>query len=434
MLNPFRGLPNARQVWAWGMYDLANQSFTLLINTVLFGVYVQEVIAPNKDAGDRLWATMTSVSMLLVVLVSPIVGAMADQLAWKKRLLIVSGVLCVALTCSLGLLQPGWVVAAVVLYIPANFFYNIGENTLASFLPEIADDKNMGRVSGTGWTMGYVGALLLLVITSVAIMALGWKDPTQWRPLIVFAGLWFAVVAIPTVVYLRERAEPEPDPAGRTLVAIGVSRVIDTFRHARHYKQLMRFLAIFFIYGMGVQTVIFFAGIITRDGFGFGTTKLFMFLLQLTVTAGIAAFCVARYQDRLGHKRTVLIFLFVWSASTVSLAMMTLWPSPEWLFWVLANGVGFGLGGIGTSSRALVACFTPAHRTAEFFGLWGMVYKFSGVVGLFVFGFVKAGIGLSPALFLLAGVFVVGLVLILTVDEREGIEAARTAEREHAGR
>lgn len=436
-LNPYRGLPNKLEVWAWSMYDLANQSFTLIINTLLFAVFFSEVVSPTPARGDYLWGAVVAASLLLVVVASPVAGALADHLAIKKQMLVWLGLACVAFTCALGLIPRGALWLAAAIYIPANFTYAMGENFLAAFLPEIARSKDMGRVSAIGWTMGYVGALILLGVTSGAMALFGLKHPDQWRPLFVFAGLWFLAWMVPTMLLLKERSPTRPPPRARSLLTIGFVRLGQTVRDAERYRQLMRFLAIFFVYSMGVQTVIFFASIIAHS-FGFIGPRLVLFLLPVTVMAGVGAMGAGVLQDRVGHRRTVLLALAVWTFTAVALVLM---PQPrpgqpprgEWMLWVVANGMGLGLGAIGTSSRALVGVFTPRHKTAEFFGLWGLSYKLAGVVGVFGFGMVKSWLGDRPAYMLLAAIFVVGLGLMLLVDEREGLRAAREAEREADG-
>ena len=171
---------------------------------------------------------------------------------------------------------------------------------------------------------------------------------------------------------------------------------------------------------MGVQVIIAFASIIAND-FGFGSTKLVLYVLQLTVTAGIAAIGTAKFQDAIGAKPTVLIYLGIWSASALGLLAMSLIPDcPEWPFWVVGNGIGFGIGGIGTASRSIVGRFAPEHKTGEFFGLWGMVYKLAAVIGVASFSQVKAWIGMPASLGLLLGFFALGFVLMLRVNEMDG--------------
>jgi len=419
-------------VLAWGMYDLANQSFTLLVNTLLFAVYFKEVVVGpgNPARGDRLWALLVASSMLVVVAVSPLLGAMADCRGRRKAFLIGSGVACVVLTAGLALVQPGQILLAALLYIPANIAYQLGENFLASFLPVVSSRRNIGRVSAIGWTMGYVGALLLLLIAYAAIGPLGLSAPQQWRPLFILTAGWFLIGMIAPMLALPE---PPPAPApGGSILAAGFGRPARTIRDAGRFRQLGVFLVAFFVYGMGVQATIFFASIITR-GFGFSTVRLVEFYLTMTLVAAVSAILTSRFQDRIGTRTTVIVYLVIWilSAGTLAVLSWTALPAQR-VFWFVALGLGFGLGGIGTASRAMVGLFTPHHRTAEFFGLWGMAYKSSAVVGVAGFGLTKAAAGAGPALGVLTGFFVVGLALVLCVNPRAGIRVAQRAERDEA--
>lgn len=431
-LNPFAGLPNGKTVWAWGMFDLANQSFTLLINTLLFAIYFKEVVVGEPQRGDSLWSVAFSGSMLLVVLLSPLLGAIADVRGWRKRILMTLGVLCASLTCTLAFATPDMILLAMLLYIPANVCYQLSENFLASFLPSVSTPRNIGRVSATGWAMGYVGALMLLVITLGAMLTLGLEDPPGWRPFFVFAGIWFLLNMIPSALMLREPPVDTQTHQTGTLAGEALARLRDTISGVAQYRQLVIFLAAFFVFGMGVQTIVAFAAILAGD-FGITGVGLVFFVLQMTLTAGLTAVATGFFQDKIGGRATVLIYLVVWMISALALFAISLSASkPQWMFWVVGNGIGFGIGGIGTASRSLVGKFTPAHKTAEFFGLWGMVFKLAGVVGVLSFGQVKAYIGMPASLGLLFGFFAIGLVMTLFVRETAGLRAARRAERETA--
>ncbi len=447
-LNLFRGLPNPREVWAWGMYDLANQSFQLLINTLLFGVYVTEVAAPDPVTGARWWKGMTAVSLLIVVLLSPIAGAIADLRAWKREILLATGFICAGLTAALALVGPGGapdaflggrgpLLLAALLFIPASVLVGIGENFLGSFLPEIADEREMGRVSAIGFVMSYVGALILLGCVVLAALKLGMKDAADWRPLFVFAGVWFLAGILPSVFILREKARPAraAGAARGTLVGAGFRRLADTLYHLRRFRELARFFAVFFVFSMGTQVFIYLSGVITRQ-LGFSTRDLFTVAIELTVLAGVGAVFTAKYQDSLGHRRTIMIFLAVWFVSMFGLAMMAFAGPTRTVFYLLAAGAGLGLGGLNTASRALVGVFTPEHKCGEFFGLWGMMFKLAGAAAMGAFIVLESLVESSPGLFLLvtSGFFGVGLIGMLWVDEKGGIAAAREAEAEEAGR
>lgn len=431
-LNPFSGLKNPREVWSWGMYDLANQSFTLLIITLLFPLYFRQVIVGDESRGDALWGLIHGGSMLAVVVFSPILGALADGRGWRRQTLLTTGICCSLLTCTLGLLGESMLLVAAGVYMLANLMYQLGENFLASFLPGISTPKNMGRISAIGWSMGYLGALLLMVLTATMMWLFDLGPEERWRPLFVFAGVWFLGGLIPAMLFLRDDA-PDPRVEGESLMRASFGRLLETARRVRQYRQLAVFLVGFLIYGFGVQVIIAFASILASD-FGFEQQELVLFVLQLSVTAGITAAFVAMFQDRIGARNVVLIFLGVWILSTLSLLVLSLMEdAPSWSMWIVGNGLGMGLGGIGTSSRTMVGRFTPRHRSAEFFGLWGMTYKLAGAIGVLSFGMVKSVFGDAGALALLMMFFVIGTVIVLFVSERAGVLAARRAEREEAG-
>ncbi len=434
-LNLFKGLPNPREVWAWGMYDLANQSFQLLINTLLFGNYVRVVVAPDKETGERWWYGLNATALLLIVALSPVAGAVADAKAWKREILLATGFLCAGMTAALGLVGPGDLWLAAALFIPASVLVGIGENFLGSFLPEIATEDRMGRVSALGFVMSYVGALILLACVIVAALVLGMKAESQWRPLFVFAGLWFLLGMLPAVFKLHEKARPARALGKGTLVGVGFRRLADTLNHLRRFRELMKFLVVFFVFSMGMQVFIYLSGVIMAQ-LGFEAAERFGVAAEVTVLAGIGALLTAKYQDVIGHRRTIMTFVAIWFVSFLGLAGMAFLGPTRAVFYVLAAGTGLGLGGLGTSSRALVGLFTPKHKTGEFFGLWGMTFKLAGAAAMGGFLAVETVVEGSPGLFLLitAGFFGVGLVGMLWVDERRGIESAREAEREEETR
>ncbi len=442
--RPFTSLPNPREVFAWAMYDLANQSFTLLMITLLFPIYFKDVIvgqvAPvasgaamtGTGRGDSLWSIAGGVSLFIVVLASPFVGAAADAYGLKKRLLMTTGAFCALLTIGLSFMGPNQVVFAMVAFMLANIAYQLGENLLAGFLPEISTPRNIGRVSATGWAFGYAGALVLQIVIVVAMLALGLKDTSKWPVFFVLAGVWFLLGMMPPALWLHE-TKPRHASSGRNLISATLARTAETVRRATEYRQLARFLIAFFVYALGVQAIIYFAGVIAKD-FGMGDVKLMMFALQLSVTAGIGAIATGLYQDKIGAKTTVFVFLGVWIVTAIGLLALSLIPNDlreanQWAFWVVGNGVGLGLGGIGTASRSMVGLFTPKQRTAEFFGLWGMTYKMAGAIGVLSFGQVRAQLGDSKSMMLLLGFFVAGMLLLLRVNSAAGMRAARRAER-----
>lgn len=429
-LHPLRGLPKQGQLWSWISFDVANQSFTLIVNTLLFSLFFQQVVVRDPARDDLLWTLVYGTSMALVVLASPLAGAIADARAWKKPALLVTGFLCAGFTCGLALVGPGQFWLAVLLYVPANFLYSIGENFLASFLPELAAREHFGRVSGFSWACAYFAALLLLGLTAGGMLAFGWRSPDTWRPLFVFAGLWFFAFAIPTLLFLRERPAP-PAAAPAPLLASGFRRLADTFGHLRRFRDVALLFAASLFYGTGMAVIILFASILAQE-FGFTDVQLVLFIAVITVSGIVGTLVPTFCQDRLGHKRTTLILLALWIATTVGFVAFA-WARrhaadpaafPDWPLWLIGNLVGFGLGSLGSANRAFVGYLTPATRSAEFFGLWGLVFKLAAVLTI-PFGFAKDAWGTPAALLVLLGFLVVGGGLTLFVDEQRGLATAR---------
>lgn len=420
-LNPFATVDRPREVWAWGMYDLANQSFQLLINTLLFSLFVKGVLASDPARGGSLWANMAAVQLGLTALLTPMLGAMADARGWRREFLLASGFVCAGLTMLLGAAGPGDIALAFAVYVIAATACGVGESFLGAFLPRISTPATVGRVSGIGWTMSYVGALLLLGITWGAIKVMGWTDVGQMRPMFVFAGAWFVAGMIPALLFLRDDghgAAATSDPGGPVRAAL--RRLGESIHNMRKYGQLTRFLLIFFVYSAGVQAMIFFLGQI-GDAMGFALPELTLLALVMAISAGCGSATTAWVQDRLGHRRTIIVFLGVWFAGTLAAALTRQFNLPGGLFWGVSAMLGVGLGGTGSASRALVGLLTPSDREGEVFGLWSLATKLSAVAGVLTMG----ALGVDAGLFVLAGVFALGGVLMLSVNERAGAEAAR---------
>jgi MFS transporter, UMF1 family len=420
-----------RQVFGWAMFDFANQAFTLVILTAMFNVYFIEHVVGDLERGMYLWSASGITAQIVIMILAPILGALADFSGAKKKLLFVTYIGCVVCTAALGLITPGAVGLAMALFILAYLFYAGGENFMASFLPELAPHRVMGRVSAFGWTMGYVGGLLCLA--GAAFITWRWDGATGYRLVSLWAAAFFFAAALPTFLLLTERKRPEVLPPGHSYWTIGFVRLRQTFRAVRAYRRLFHFLMIMTLYFAGVQVVFWFAGTLTRQLFGFSAEKMGLFLIQITATAIVGAVITGRVQDRIGAKTFIMITLAFWAITVLAAACAT----REWTFWVVGNAVGLGLGAIGTSSRAMVGLFSPAHKAAEFFGFYGLAHKLSAIIGLSSIGF--ATFIFEGNLHLVVGAgssfFILGFLLMLAVDEKAGRVIALRAERDyHRGR
>ena len=421
---PLHDLPHQRSLWAWISYDVANQSFTLIINTLLFAIFFGEVVVRDAAVDDRYWALTYGTSMLLAAVLSPLLGAVADARGLKKFFLIGNGLLCALLTCGLAFVQPGQIALAMALYIPANLAYQLGENFLSSFLPSLAEPEKMGRVSGFSWAIAYSSAFLLLVLTASGMLLLNLKAPELWRPFFVLAGLWYLVFAIPTMLWLPE-PPAERETSGRNLLTAGFSRLAHTLRSTAQYPDLSLLLVASLFYGTGMNVVIFFSGKLASE-YGFNQLDLVLFVAVITVSGIVGTLLPMQFQDKVGHRRSTLALLIVWLITACAFAayayLHETQSMPAWPLWLIGNMLGFGLGALGSANRAFVGYLAPPGREGEIFGIWGLTYKVSAIM-TFPFAWVRDSTGSPAALLVLAGIILVGLVLTLPIDEQRGRRA-----------
>jgi UMF1 family MFS transporter len=408
-----------REVWAWSMYDFANSGYTTVVITAVFSAYFVSVVSGKAPWSTFAWTAALSASYAAVLVTGPLVGAWADARAAKKRLLLYSTIGCVAFTAGLALAGPGSVAVALVFIILSNFFFGTGENLIAAFLPELADSKAMGRVSGWGWAFGYFGGIvsLGLCLFFIQISQKQGHGAAYFVPTcMLITAIFFAVAAFPTFVFLKERARPQPAAADPW------TRILDTLRQANRYRDLRRFLVCILFYQAGIQTVIALAAIYAEQVMNFTTAETITLILVVNVTAAVGAFGFGYVQDRIGHVRAIALTLCAW---IVMIGIAFLSNSKE-TFWIAANLAGLCMGSSQAAGRALVGYLAPPARLGEFFGLWGLATKAASIFGPLTYGLVTWIFAGNHRLAILAtgAYFVVGLLLLWKVDVQRGRQAA----------
>lgn len=414
-----------RELWAWAMYDFANSGYTTVVITAIFNAYFVAEVAGNAQWATLAWTLALAVSYALIMLTAPVIGAYADVHAAKKRLLAVTTIGCVLATAALGWVGPGELWLGIVLIVLSNFFFGSGENIIAAFLPELARGRGLGRVSGWGWGLGYVGGLVSL---GLSLAYVTWaqgqgQQAAQFVPvtMLITAGL-FTLASLPTFMFLRERAIPNPALQARSVAAGAFARVAQTLKRVHHYRDLRLFLICTVFYQAGIMAVVSLAAIYATQVMGFSTQDTLQLILVVNITAAIGAFFFGYLQDRIGHIPSIALVLSAWLV-VVLLVWLARGPG---LFWLAANLAGLCLGGSQSAGRALVGLLSPANRRAEFFGLWGLAVKLSAILGPVTYGLVS---WLSHgdhrlAMLMTGSYFLVGLALLSRVDVKRGRRAA----------
>ena len=411
-----------REVWAWSMYDFANSGYTTVVITAVYNAFFVAAVAGKAPWATFAWTAALSVSYLAVLLSAPMIGAWADAHAGKKRLLLVATAGCTLFTAALYFVGPGAVALAIALIVLSNFFFSAGENLIAAFLPELADAKAMGRVSGWGWAFGYLGGLVSLAISLAYIL---WAEKqgqpaSQFVPVtMVITAALFALCATPTFLFLKERAVPQHAEGSAW------RRVLDTLRHARQFQDLRRFLVCILFYQAGIMAVIALAAIYAQEAMKFTQQQTIVLVLVVNVTAAIGAFSFGYLQDAIGHVRAMALILVGWIAMIATAYFADDAPT----FWVAANLAGLCMGSSQAAGRAIVGYLSPRTREGEFFGLWGLAVKAASIFGPLTYGAVTWIFQGNHRLGILSvgAYFVVGLALLAGIDVERGRRAAAEA-------
>jgi MFS transporter, UMF1 family len=356
-------------------------------------------------------------------LTAPLLGAIADYSASKKKFLFLSYSTCILFSALLYFVTPGAVWLGLILFIVANFAYSSGENLIASFLPEIAKPEDMGKISGFGWSLGYIGGLLTLVCCLPFLKGgFGLQNADNLRTTNLIVAAFFLFAGIPTFLFVKQRKAASTLPEGMSYFGMGMQRIQDTFHHLKNFSELSKFLIVFAIYNCGVTTVVFFASIYAVQTIKLTPNELIFFFLITQVSSSLGAFLFGIIQDKIGAKNTIYITLVLWLLVTVGAYFST----NRIAFYIIGNLAGLGLGSSQSAARALVGRFSPVEKSGEFFGFWGLFWKLSTAIGPLVFGTLSSTTGSQRLAILATGMFFLfGMIGLTFVNEKKGLDAAR---------
>ena len=395
-----------KKIFIWTLFDFANTSFSIVVVTFLYAVYFKKVVAQGQPIGDLYWSLGTSIAMIITAIISPILGAIADYSAGKKRFLLFFTLLCIGATSTLFLIGSGDVFWGIIIFILANVGFEAGLVFYDSFLPEITEPKNYGRVSGYGFAMGYLGSLATLAIIYPFIQAEMIKESFP------VAALFFLIFSLPLFVYLKDNRKKIVEH--ESYFKIGVTRVWNTLSHLKNYKNLATFLLAYFFYIEGVNTIIFFSGNYASTTLGFSETELLIFFLTVQTTAIAGSVILGIVADSIGQKKTIMITLVMWLI-TVLIAFLV---QDKNGFYVVGLIAGAAMGSSQSTSRSLMSKLTPPEKKTEFFGFYSLFGKSSAVIGPLVFGLVSFISGDQRLAIISIGFFfVVGLLILTQVKD-----------------
>ena len=410
-----------REVFGWAMYDFANSGYTTVVLTAVFAAYFVGAVAGGAVWATFAWTAAWSVSHAVVMITMPLIGAWADRHGAKKRLLVFSTLGCVLTTASLAWVGPGAVALAVVLIIVSNVCFAWGESLIAAFLAVVARPSAMGRVSGWGWSLGYVGGMLSLGLCLGYVL---WAQ-RQGQPASAFVpvtmlitAVVFALASSLTLVLLKERARPVASPGRGHGIGASLNQLRLTFREASRYRDFMWLLACAVAYQGGVAVTITLAAIYAEQVIGFVQQETMVLIFVLNIAAALGAFVFGYGQDRLGHKKALALTLVGWTVTCVLAALTT----TKGGFWYAAAIAGVCMGSSQSSGRAMAALLAPPSRSAEFFGLWTFATRLASIIGPLSYGVITWVTDGNQRLAIAATglLFLAGLLLLVPVNVERG--------------
>lgn len=393
-----------KEIFGWSMYDFANTIFSALFTTVYFPIFVVLVGGTAFHVG-----LINSISMLLAGLLVPTLGAIADITKRKKLLLIIFTILCCIFTFSIGFFG---LTIILIFALLANFFYHASLDIYDSMLVDISDEKNIGWISGLGTAVGYAGAIVSVVIAYIIGHFYGYESITGIKIVFALTATLFLGFSLFTFAFVKEKSKIK---IKRKHFKEAFKRVISTIKDIKKFKQVWLFLLASFLYVDGANTAIVFLFLYARDQIGLTMVQFLPIYVLMGIAAGIGSLLFGKLTDKLGHKRTLTIVLFLWVAVILMLYIKTIYAT------FLLTGIlgGALLGGIWTATRPILVDLAPKEKVSELLGYQGLTEKFSGVIGPLLFGAVAVAVGFRQALWVVIVLFLAGAFTLWFVKKNK---------------
>ncbi len=410
----FQHSSNRSQIFVWALFDFANTAFYVLILTVGYPLFFKEIINQGGKDGDFLWGLAFSISMLIVAIISPFLGAVADYGTGKKRFLLIFTLLCILTTSGLFFTAESTVLLGIVLLILANIGFEAGLVFYDSFLPEITTQRSYGRVSGYGFAMGYIGSLVTLMI-AFPLYTKGFvpENISNIQISFLIAAGFFLLFSIPLFLFLKEKNKTES--LKLNFLSIGYKRVKSTFKEFNKYKNIGKFLLSYFIYIDAINTIIIFSSIFARETLHFEISEIIIFFAIVQTSAIIGSILFGILADHLGQKRTLSLTLILW----LIIVAIAYFVTGKGLFYLVGVLAGLALGSSQSTSRSLMSKITPFEKKTEFFGFYSFFGKASAIIGPLLFGFISSLLDQRIAIISVGVLMLVGLILLQRVDEEK---------------
>jgi len=406
-------LKNKKEVISWSLYDFANQPFTTIIVTFVYGAFFTEYIAPDKQTGTLLWSSAIAVTAVVVSVLSPILGALADKGGYRKLFLMFFTWVCAIFSILLYFPVAGDVYFALSLFVVANVAFEMGSVFCNSYLPDLSKKDNIGKISGFGWGLGFVGGLSALFLSLHLFPTL---DSEGIRRINILVGVWFLIFSIPTFLFVKDR---KSEKLQKSHIINSFKSLKNTFNEVVKYKIILKFLVARLFFNDGLVTIFSLGGIYAMGTLNFSFDEVLILGIVLNVAAGVGSFVFGYLEDEIGVKNVINISLLVLIFSTLLAYFAPETSNPKQMFWVAGVFIGLMVGPNQSCSRSLMAQLIPRKKQNEFFGFFALTGKATSFLGPLLFGIIAKFYSQQLALWVVILFFIIGLFLFNRINFKQ---------------
>ena len=406
----FLKIKDKKEILSWSMYDFANQPFTNIIVTFIYSAFFTKIIAENEQIGTTLWTNAIAISAVIVALLSPILGAIADNGGYRKFFLIFFTWICAVFSILLFFPKEGDVFMALSFFILANVSFEMGTVFCNSYLADFTDKENIGKISGFAWGLGFFGGLIAL---SLSLFLFPEMSPADVRKINILVGIWFLIFSIPTFLFVRDRKK-------KKFKKVYISKAFISLKNSlveiSNYKIVFQFLIARLFYNDALITIFALGGIYAVSSLNFSFSEVMTLGIVLNVAAGLGSFLFGYIEDIIGVKKTITITLIVLICATLLAILAPETNLPKELFWFSGILIGLMIGPNQSCSRSLMSKITPKNKLNEFFGFLAFSGKATSFIGPLLFGLISAFYSQQIALWVVVFLFVIGLFLFNRIN------------------
>tara|TARA_B110000240_G_scaffold197912_1_gene255110 strand:+ start:2435 stop:3664 length:1230 start_codon:yes stop_codon:yes gene_type:complete len=396
---------NSKEIISWSFYDFANQPYTTLIITFIYSAFFVNYISPNEQEGTFLWANAIAITAVCVGVISPFLGAFADSSGYRKFFLILFTILCSLFTALLYFPTQGDVFLALTLVILSNISFEMGTIFCNSYLMDLSNEKNIGKLSGIAWGFGFVGGLIALFC---ALTLFDVNIPSDVRKINLFVAAWFILFSIPSFLFLNDKKR---EKITKKNVISSFTNLSSTFKEVHKYKKILNFLIARLFYNDGLVTIFALGGIYAIGTLNFSMQEVLILGVVLNIFAAIGSFSFGYLEDSIGVKRVINISLIVLIFATLLAFTAPFTIYPKEIFWIAGVLLGTMIGPTQSCSRSFMSQIIPAEKKNEFFGFFALTGKATSFLGPLLFGIITKYHSQQFALLSVVVFFLIGLIL-----------------------